>query len=485
MRRFFRKTGDRLHCPHARWRRFLIAVWGQCCLSPVFLAAGAAEPVDWIWSARYVVTMDAARRVIESGAVAVRAERIVAVGTRQEIDGRYQARQRLDRPAAAILPGLVNTHTHAPMTLMRGLADDMRLQEWLQNYIFPAEARNVSPEYVRWGTRLACLEMMLGGTTTYADMYYFEDVVAEATKEAGLRGVLGETIIGFPAPDAKTPAEALEFTERYIRRFRGDPLITPAVAPHAHYTNSEETLRACRRLADRYGVPLMTHLAETRPVRDETVAKWKKSPVALLEAWGIFAGPTVAAHAVWVDDADLKIMKARGVAVAHCPSSNTKLASGVAPVTRMLAAGLTVGLGTDGPAGSNNDLNLFEEMDLAAKLQKVTTGDPQALPAPQALEMATRLGARALGLEKEIGSLEAGKRADLITLSLDAPHTVPLYNIYSQIVYASKASDVRDVMVNGRLLVRDRQALTLDSRQVLAKAEEFGAKVRASVGAKP
>jgi 5-methylthioadenosine/S-adenosylhomocysteine deaminase len=448
----------------------------------LLLPAAWAEPVDWIWSARYVVTMDPARRVIENGALALRGERIVGVGTRAEIDGRYQAKQRLDRPEALILPGLINAHTHAPMSLFRGIADDLRLQEWLEKYIFPAEAKNVSPEFVRWGTRLACLEMLLSGTTTYAEMYYYEDVVAEATKEAGLRGVLGETIIGFPVPDAKTPAEALRFTERYIQRFRGDSLIVPAVAPHALYTNSEETLRACRALANRYGVPLMTHLEETKPGREQALAKWKKSSVQVLDSWGIFNGRTLAAHVVWADDADLKILKARGVGIAHCPSSNTKLASGVAPVAKMLKLGLAVGLGTDGPAGSNNDFNLFEEMDLAAKLQKVTTGDPQVLPAPQALEMATLLGARALGLEKETGSLETGKRADLITVRLDQPNAVPLYNVYSQIVYALKGCDVRDVMVNGRLVVRDRQALTLDARQVLAKAKELGAKVQASLG---
>jgi 5-methylthioadenosine/S-adenosylhomocysteine deaminase len=448
----------------------------------LLLTAAWAEPVDWIWSARYVVTMDPARRVIENGALALRGERIVAVGTRAEIDGRYQAKQRLDRPEALILPGLVNTHTHAPMSLFRGIADDVRLQEWLEKYIFPAEAKNVSPEFVRWGTRLACLEMLLSGTTTYAEMYYYEDVVAEATKEAGLRGVLGETIIGFPVPDAKTPADALRFTERYIQRFRGDSLIVPAVAPHALYTNSEETLRACRALANQYGVPLMTHLEETKQVREQALAKWKKSSVQVLDSWGVFNGRTLAAHVVWADDADLKILKARGVGIAHCPSSNTKLASGVAPVAKMLKLGLAVGLGTDGPAGSNNDFNLFEEMDLAAKLQKVTTGDPQALPAPQALEMATLLGARALGLEKETGSLETSKRADLITVRLDQPNAVPLYNVYSQLVYALKGGDVRDVMVNGRLVVRDRQALTLDARQVLSKAEELGAKVRASLG---
>ena len=451
---------------------------------PIFLLLGIAawaEPADWIWSARYVVAMDGPRRVIENGAVAIRGERILAAGPRAEIEARYQAGQRLDRPEALIMPGLVNTHAHVPMSLLRGLADDLRLQEWREKFIFPAEAKNLSADFVRWGTRLGCLEMMLSGTTTYAEMYYFEDVVAEATKEAGLRGVLGETIIGFPVADAKTPAEALRFNERFIQRFRGDPLITPAVAPHALYTNSEETLRAARALANRYRVPLMIHLAETQREREEALAKFQRSPVAALDTWGIFAGRTIAAHAVWVGDADLKILKARGVGVAHCPSSNMKLASGVAPVVRMLAAGIAVGLGTDGPAGSNNDFNLFEEMDLAAKLQKVTTGDPEALPAPQAVEMATILGARVLGLEKEIGSLEAGKRADLITVRLDAPHAVPLFNVYSQLVYALKASDVSDVMVNGRLIVRARRALTLDARAVLDKAAAYAAQVRMSV----
>jgi 5-methylthioadenosine/S-adenosylhomocysteine deaminase len=451
-------------------------------VSLLLLAVAAwAEPADWIWSARYVVTVDAGRRVIADGAVAIRGERIVAVGTRAEIDRRFQARQRLDRPESLIAPGLINTHAHAAMSLFRGIADDLRLQEWLEKYIFPAEARNVSPEFVRAGTRLACLEMLLSGTTTYTDMYYFEDVVAEATREAGLRGVLGETIIGFPAPDAKTPAAALAFTERYIQRFRNDSLIVPAVAPHALYTNSEETLRASRALANRYGVPLVIHVSETRRERDDALAKWNKTPVGVLDSWGVFSGPTVAAHAVWVDDADLEILRARGVGIAHCPSSNMKLASGVAPVVKMLALGMAVGLGTDGPAGSNNDFNMMEEMDLAAKLQKVTTGDPQVLPALQAIEMATIRGARVLGLDKEIGSLETGKRADLITVRLDQPNAVPLYGVASQMVYALKGGDVRDAMVNGRLLLRDRRPLSLNAVEIMAKAEEFAAKVRESL----
>jgi 5-methylthioadenosine/S-adenosylhomocysteine deaminase len=441
-----------------------------------------AQPPDWVITARHVVTMDGGRRIIDNGAVAVRGDRIVAVGPRAEVEKQYRATRRLDRPNAVVMPGLISTHTHAPMSLLRGIADDLRLQEWLDNYIFPAEAKNVTAEFCRWGTLLAALEMMLSGTTTYADMYYFEDVIAEATKQAGLRGVLGQTIIGFPAPDAKTPADALRFTEGYLKRFAGDPLIVPAVAPHALYTNTDETLKTSRALANQHNAPLLIHLDETRREHDETVAKRGMTPTRVLDSLGVFQGRTLAAHAVWVDDTDLGILRDRGVGVAHCPSSNMKLASGVAPVVKMLTLGLAVGLGVDGPAGSNNDFNMFEEMDLTAKLQKVTTGDPQALPAYQALEMATILGARALGLENEVGSIEAGKRADLITIRLDQPHAAPMYEIVSQLVYALKGSDVADVMVNGRWIVRDRRSLTLDAKLVLSKAEEFRKQITASLG---
>ena len=453
----------------------------RICSLVLFAFSLAAAPADWIWSARYVITEDPARRVIENGAVAVTADRIVAVGTKAEIDKNYQARQRIDRPDAILAPGLINTHTHAAMSLFRGIADDLRLQDWLEKFIFPAEAKNVSPEFVRWGTRLGCLEMLLGGTTTFTDMYYFEDVVAETAKEAGMRGVLGETIIRFPVADNKTPEDALRYTERYLQRFRNDPLIVAAVAPHALYTNSDETLKASRVLADRYRAPLLIHVAETRKEVDDALAARHMTPVKVLDTLGLFGGPTVAAHCVWVNEADRAILKARGVGVAHCPSSNMKLASGVAPVTSMLAAGIAVGLGPDGPAGSNNDFNLFEEMDLAAKLAKVTALDPQVLPAKTALEMATIRGARVLGLEKEIGSLEAGKRADLITVRLDRANAEPLYDPISQMVYALKASDVRDVMVNGKPVVRDGRILTLDEAAILSKAAEYRVKVSDSL----
>ena len=299
-----------------------------------------------------------------------------------------------------------------------------------------------------------------------------------------MRGVLGETIIGFPSPDAKTPADALRFTTKFLERFRNDPLITPAVALHAIYTNADDTLQQARALANRYSAPLLIHLSETKRENDDIMTKRGKTPTAALDGLGVFNGRTLAAHAVWLDDADLTILRGRRVGIAHCPSSNMKLASGAAPVAKMLALDLAVGLGTDGPAGSNNDFNLFEEMDLAAKLQKLVTGDPQTLPARQSVEMATIRGARALGMEKEIGSLEAGKRADLITVRLDRPHAVPMYDAYSQMVYALKASDVADVMVNGKPVVRGGRALTLDSKQVLAKAEQYRAKIQASLKAR-
>ncbi len=452
--------------------------------SSLFLIAAAtlhAASCDLIVSGRYVVTMNGQKRVIQNGALAIRADRIVGVGTKAEIDRDWQPRKRLDRPNALLAPGLVNTHTHAAMSLFRGIADDMKLQDWLNNFIFPAEAKNVTADFVRWGTRLACLEMLLSGTTTFTDMYYFEDVVAEVAKEAGMRGVLGETIIGFPVADAKTPADALAFTEKYLARFRNDPLIVAAVAPHALYTNSDETLKSTRALANKYNAPLLIHISETKKENDDNQAKRHQSPTQTLNALGLFNGRTVAAHCVWVDPTDMGILKAKNVGVAHCPSSNMKLASGAAPVVELLKRGIAVGLGPDGPAGSNNDFDMLEEADLAAKLQKLIRNDPEALPATQAFEMATMGGARALGLEKEIGSLETGKRADLIALDLDVPNATPMFDVYSQLVYALKGSNVTDVIVNGREIVRDRHILTLDQPAILAKAREYGLKVAQSV----
>ena len=445
------------------------------------LMSEAANRADWIIAAKYVVTMDSTHRVIEDGAVAIRDSRIAGVGRRQDIERQFQAERKLIKPEALLAPGLVDTHTHAPMSLFRAIADDRTLDDWLNNFIFPAESKNVSAEFVRWGTRLACLEMLLAGITTYTDMYYFEDAEAEVTKEAGVRGVLGQTIIGFPAPDHKTWQEGLASTERYIERFRHDELIVPAVAPHAIYTTPDEALVACHQLARKYDVPLLIHLSETRKERDDALAQRKLTPTQLLESLGVLEGRVVAAHCVWENDQDLRILKRSGVGVAHCPSSNMKLASGIARIADMLKMNLTVGLGTDGFAGSNDTADLILEMNLAAKLQKVTTMNPTTLPAEQALELATIGGARVIGLENQIGSIEAGKRADLITVSLSVPNAEPMFNVYSQIAYAAKAGDVQDVFVNGRSVVRDRHVLTLNQEQIYRKANEYRLQVLASL----
>jgi 5-methylthioadenosine/S-adenosylhomocysteine deaminase len=449
----------------------------------VFLCAATmgAAPADWIITARYVMTVDPQKRIIEDGAIAIQGDHILAVGTRAEVLKAYQTKNQVHRPNAMIAPGLINTHTHAAMSLFRGIADDLVLQDWLEHYIFPAEAKNVSPDFVRWGTRLACLEMLLSGTTTFTDMYYFEDVVAEAAKEAGMRGVLGETVIGFPVADAKTPADALRLSETFLTKWAHDPLIVPAVAPHALYTNSPETLIAARNLANRYSAPILIHLAETKRENDDAREKYGKSATQKLESIHFFEGRTVAAHGIWLDDADIGTLKLHNVGVAHCPSSNMKLSSGAAPVLKLRLAGINVGLGPDGPAGSNNDFNMFEEMDLAAKLQKLVTMDPQALPARAVIEMATIDGAKVLGLEKEIGSLEAGKKADLIAISLDEANAIPMYNVESQMVYALKGSDVRDVMINGKWVVRDKAVLTLNAPAIKQKAVEYQKQVAASL----
>lgn len=425
--------------------------------------------------------MDASRRVISDGALALRGSDILAVGPRAEIEKNFTAPRRLHRPQSFLLPGLINTHAHAAMSLLRGIADDRRLADWLENYIFPAEARNVGKEFCFWGTQLACAEMLRGGTTTYVDMYYFEEEAARATKLAGMRGVLGQTVIGFPVADAKTPQDALTRCESFLQQFAQDPWITPAVAPHALYTNSEETLRRCRALADKYKMPLVIHVSETKKELDDMRRQHGRSPVETLAAWGIFDGPTIAAHVVWVNDADIKILAAKNVGLAHCPSSNMKLASGVAPILAQQAAGLRVGLGTDGPAGSNNDFHLLEELDLATKLQKVTHMDPQVLPAQKALEMATIDGAHVIGRQRDLGSLEAGKKADLFFLNTNTLHATPSFDPYSTVVYAAKSADVTDVFVHGKPILRNGNLLTVNEIELKAKALAFQRQVRLSL----
>ena len=450
-------------------------------LSPATSGATARQrTVDLLVRGGTVVTMDAGRRVIEDGAVAVRGGRIIAVGPRAEIERRFGAREVIDARGRVVMPGLINGHTHVPMSLFRGVADDLDLNEWLTKFIFPAEAKNVTEQFVRAGTRLGLAEMIRGGTTTYCDMYYFEDAIAEETARAGVRAVLGETVIDFPAPDNKTWAEAMAYTARYVAKWKGHRLITAAIAPHAPYTVSEAHLREVSEFSRKTGAPVVIHVAETRKEVADVTRDHGASPFRYLARIDFLTGRVIAAHAVHVTDEEIALIKGAGVGVVHNPESNMKLASGVAPVPAYLRADVALGLGTDGPA-SNNDLSMWEEMDTAAKLHKLTANDPRVVSAIEALEMATIRGARALHLERETGSLEEGKRADLIVVDFGALHQTPVYNVYSHLVYTTKASDVRHVVVEGRVLMRDRRLLTLDEAAIKRESEMWGARVRRSL----
>jgi 5-methylthioadenosine/S-adenosylhomocysteine deaminase len=455
---------------------------GVVALLSVTLQGQTKQPVDLMVSGGIVVTMDGARTVYQDGSVAIKGDTIVATGPRADLESRYQAAETIDAAGKLVVPGFVNGHTHVPMSLFRGLHDDVTLNDWLYKYIFPAEAKNVNEEFVRWGTRLALAEQIRSGVTTFADMYYFEDAVAEETKAAGMRGVLGETFIDFPAPDNKTEAQMLTYTERFLQRWQGDPLIHAAPAPHAIYTCSKKTIQDAAALARKYHAPLLMHVSEMKEEWDDSEKQNGASPVQYLERLGVLGPDLIAAHCIFVDEADRKLLAERNVGCVHNPSSNMMIASGVSPVPEMRAAGVAVGLGTDGPAGSNNDFDLMEEIDLAAKLAKITKMNPTALNARAVVEMATIDGARALHLEKEIGSLEAGKKADLALIGLDEPNAVPMYDVYSQIAYSLKGSDVETVVIGGKVVMRERKLLTIDEKRVLEKAREYGKSIRTSLG---
>jgi 5-methylthioadenosine/S-adenosylhomocysteine deaminase len=439
--------------------------------------------VDLIIKGGTVVTMDGSRRVIDNGSVAIKAGHVVAVGHAAEIERAYAAREVINAAGKVVIPGLINGHTHVPMTLFRGIADDLDLQEWLTKYIFPAEAKNVTEDFVRVGARLGLAEMIRSGTTTYCDMYYFEDAIADETFKAGMRGVLGETVIDFPVADNKTNAEAMAYVERFVKHWQGNALIVPAIAPHAPYTVSEDHLKAVRAFSDRTGAPIVIHISETRREVDDSIQAKGASPIDYLNRFGFLNNRVVAAHVVWPTAEELQLLKKLGVGIVHNPQSNMKLASGVAPVPEMLKEDLPVGLGTDG-AASNNDLNLWEEMDTAAKLHKLISKDPKVVTAQEAFEMATIRGARALHLEKEIGSIEKGKRADVVIVDLDDLNQTPFYNIYSDLVYATKAGDVRTVIIEGRVVMRDRRLLTLNEETIKADARRYRERIVSSVGIK-
>lgn len=419
---------------------------------------------------------------IDPGSLVIRDGKIIAAGPSAEIDHQFAAGETIAAAGMAVLPGFVNAHTHAPMTLFRGIADDRDLMDWLQNFIFPAEKNNVDAEFVRWGTRLALAEMIRSGTTTYADMYYFEADIARETRAAGVRGVLGETLLDFPAPDNKTWEEGIAYVRRFVEEFRGDPLIVPAIAPHALYTVSREHLEQTRSLASELRVPLLIHVAETEHELKQAAERSEGlRPVQYLDSIGFLGDDVISAHTIWVTPDEIRTLAERRVGVVHCPESNMMLASGIAPVTAMLAAGVEVGLGTDGPAGSNNNLDMIEEMASAARLQKIRRGDPKALSARQVLEMATIGGARVLGLADQIGTLEVGKAADVILIDLSTVKTQPVYSVESAIVYAASGSDVVTTIVNGRILMRDRRLLTLDEPAILRQAAAYRDKILRSV----
>ncbi len=438
------------------------------------------KPVDLIISGGTIVTMDSGKRLILNGAVAVKADKIVAVGASSEIARQFSSKQIINADGKVIIPGLINAHTHIPMTLFRGIADDLDLQEWLTKYIFPAEAKNVSEDFVRVGTQLGLAEMIRGGTTTYCDMYYFEDAVADETFKAGVRGVLGETMIDFPVPDNKTWDEAMAYAEKFVNKWKNNSLIVPALAPHAPYTVSAEHLQAVKRLSDKTNAPIVIHVAETQKEVDDSLESKKLRPVEYLANIGFLNNRMIAAHVVFANDAELDLLKKFGVGIAHNPQSNMKLASGVAPVPQMLQMNLPVGLGTDG-AASNNDLNMWEEMDTAAKLHKVFAKDPRVITAEQAFEMATIRGARALHLDNLIGSIETGKRADIVIVDFDSLHQTPYFNVYSSLVYATKASDVRDVVINGKVIMRNRRLLTLNESIIKKSANAYRTKIITSL----
>jgi 5-methylthioadenosine/S-adenosylhomocysteine deaminase len=431
-----------------------------------------ARNVDILITGGTVVTM--AGPNIENGSVVIHNGQIVAVGRSADIDKTYTAATRINARGMAVMPGFVNAHTHVPMTLFRGIADDRDLMDWLTNFIFPAEAKNVDREFVKWGTRLAAAEMIRSGTTTFGDMYYFESDIARETKKAGLRAVLGETLLDFPAPDNKTWEEGIAYMRKFVAEWKNDPLITPAFAPHAPFTVSREHLQQVRALATELGVPILIHVSETKDELRQVAERANgMTPGAYLDSIGFLGDDVVAAHGVWLTENEMHRFAEKGTGVVHCPESNMMLASGVAPVVAMQRIGVDVGLGTDGPAGSNNNLDMFEEMASAARLQKITRNDPKALTAREVLELATIGGARVLGLADKIGTLEKGKRADVIVIDLQTTRIQPLYSVESAIVYAASGSSVVTTIVDGRILMRRGQLLTIDEKAVLAKAKEY------------
>ncbi len=435
------------------------------------------QKIDFLLTNAYVLTMDQDFTQYPQGAVAVEGDKIIAVGQSRDLKKDYSPREEIDCEGNVIMPGLVNAHTHVAMNLLRGLSDDLRLDVWLRGYIMPVEREYVTPEFVRLGTLLACAELIRSGVTSFADMYYFEEEVAEVTAKAGLRAVCGQTILKFPSPDAESYEIALQASEKFIRDWQNHPLITPAIAPHAPYTTTESILQAATEMAQRYDVPLHIHISETAQEVKDSNRDRSMPVVPYVKKQKVLDAKVIAAHCVHIDEGEMHTLKHHGAGVAHNPTSNLKLSSGIAPISRMLDLGLTVGIGTDG-VSSNNDLDMFEEIRLTALLAKGSSGDPTVVPAKTALNMATRMGAEAIHLADQTGSLEPGKKADLILVDIHNLHNSPHFRndpdgVYAQIVYAAKSTDVQDVMVNGKWLMRDQELLTIDIDPLLDKAQKL------------
>jgi len=440
--------------------------------------ADAGKQIDLIVAGDYIVTMDDAATVHTGSAVAIDDGVIIAIGPAAEINATYQAAQTLEGQDRIVMPGLVNGHSHAAMTLLRGVADDLALMDWLNNYIFPAEVEFVDAEFVRVGTELACWEMIRGGTTTFVDMYYYPDVIADVVDSCGMRALVSATVIDQRSPDAEGAVDSIQKGSEFVKRWKDkNSRITPIFGPHANYTLNAEQLRATREAALEFGVPISIHMSESPFEVQYSIDTFGMTSIELFESIGFFDGPTIAAHVVWPTEAEIPILAERKVGVIHNPTSNMKIASGISPVTDMLRAGVRVGLGTDG-AASNNDLDMWEEMRLAALLQKVEQMNPEVMSAGTVLDMATSGGATAIGLGDDIGSLEIGKRADLIQVAFDDVHHVPTYDVISHLVYVNDEQDVASVIVDGKVLMLEREILTIDTERVAEEARALAARIQ-------
>ena len=420
-----------------------------------------------------IITVNPEFDIIKHGTICIKDGRLEQISAKAHDQESPDSKKVIDAKGGIVMPGLINTHTHLPMTLFRGLADDLPLNIWLNEHIFPAEQKHVNPETVRYGTLLACSEMLLSGTTTCCDGYFLEDTVAKAVNDSGMRAVLGQGVIDFPAPGVSDPSENIKTAVEFAKKWLGvSPNIIPSIFCHSPYTCSTRTLKDAKAYADNKGILFQIHVSETKQELNQIQSEHRMTPIEYLDSIGILDANTLLAHCIWIDEHDIEIIAKQNAKISHNPESNMKLAAGIAPVPRCLKAGITVGLGTDGCA-SNNDLDLFQEMDTAAKLHKVVSHDPTVMDAKSVIIMATIAGAKAIGLGNETGSIEVGKQADLIIIDTDKPHLTPMYNPVSHIVYAAQGSDVRDVLVAGEFLVRNRKLLTLDINNILERVTEI------------